>query len=88
MIDTKSTTDKKRPAFRINFCPRIERDGKQQLGRSIEIGAAWELEKGRGYRMSFNIVPQNLSEGVTFLNPIMDQEQSQQSEGDVEQEME
>ncbi len=75
---------KQRPAFRINFAPRFEKDGESQLGRSVEIGAAWALEGEKGFRLSFSVVPQNLNDGVVFLNPVQEQRQNQNADMELE----
>ena len=80
----KQDNQVKHPAFRINFCPRFEKDGKSQLGRSVEIGAAWRLDEGDGFRLSFNVVPQNLNDGVVFLNPVQQQDQKHDLDMELE----
>ena len=80
---TKEDT-KQRPAFRINFAQRFEKNGKSQLGRSVAIGAAWKLDDDKGFRLSFRVVPQNLNDGAVFLNPVPEQRQNQ----DVDMELE
>ncbi len=80
--------NKQRPAFRINFAPRFEKDGKSQLGRSVEIGAAWKLEDDKGFRLSFSVVPQNLNDGAVFLNPVQEQKERQDAKHETEMELE
>lgn len=82
----EKSSAKQKPAFRINFAPRFEKDGSSQLGRSTEVGAAWKLRDSDGYRLSFNVVPQNLSDGVLFLNPEMNQDQQAEPDSELEQE--
>lgn len=83
-MEVMTVTEKSKPAFRICFSTRFRNGNKSQLGRSVEIGAAWLLKEGDGYRLNFNVVPQNLNDGVVFLNPVPSQEQAH--DVDMEQE--
>ena len=64
---------KQKPIYRAKFCRVIGKDeaGKDQLGRAIEIGAVWaRREAAKGAILKLDIVPQDLSGGVLFLDPV------------------
>ncbi len=64
---------KNQPLYRAKFCAVIGTDenGKDKLGRSVEIGAVWERrEAGKGAILKLDIVPEGLRDGVLFLHPV------------------
>lgn len=67
------STTKQRPIYRLKFCRVIGTDeaGKDKLTRAVEIGAVWaRREEGKGAIAKFDVVPQDLSGGVLFLDPV------------------
>lgn len=68
---------KQRPLYRAKFCRVVGQDenGKDRLSRAVEIGAVWsrrEAEKGAVLRL--DIVPQDLTNGILFLDPVQTQD--------------
>ena len=64
---------KQRPIYRLKFCRVIGTDeaGKDKLARAVEIGAVWaRREEGKGAIAKFDIVPQDFTNGVLFLDPV------------------
>ncbi|MBU1211957.1 MAG: hypothetical protein KJ587_11870 [Alphaproteobacteria bacterium] len=64
---------KQKPIYRAKFCRIIGTDeaGKDKLGRTIEIGAVWSRrEAGKGAILKLDIVPQDFTNGVLFLDPV------------------
>ncbi len=67
------STTKQKPIYRAKFCRVIGTDeaGKDKLGRAIEIGAVWpRREAAKGAVLKLDIVPQDFTNGVLFLDPI------------------
>lgn len=63
----------KKPLYRVTFCPMEGKDenGKDKLSkRSVEIGAVWPTASGKSNILRLKIVPENISNGMIFLNPI------------------
>jgi len=68
---------KQKPIYRAKFCRFVGKDetGKDKLSRAVEIGAVWsrrEAEKGAVLRL--DIVPQDLTDGILFLDPVQAQD--------------
>ncbi|MEO1207636.1 MAG: hypothetical protein AAFV45_15015 [Pseudomonadota bacterium] len=66
-----------KPLYRVSFCPihGQHADGGDIMGRSVEIGAVWtRKDPTKGAMLKLNIVPQNLTDGVIFLNPVEDKD--------------
>ncbi len=64
---------KNQPLYRAKFCPVIgtKEDGKDKLGRAVEIGAVWpRREASKGAIVKLDIVPQDFTNGVLFLDPV------------------
>lgn len=64
---------KQKPIYRVKFCRVVGSDEakKDQLGKAVEIGAVWaRREASKGAILKLDIVPQDLSSGVVFLDPI------------------
>lgn len=63
---------KKQPLYRVSFCSptsETDNDGKPKLSNAVEIGAVWGRAGDKdGAIMRLNIVPQNMADGVIFLN--------------------
>ncbi|MBI1384722.1 MAG: hypothetical protein GC150_07425 [Rhizobiales bacterium] len=67
------SNSKQKPIYRAKFAPVIGTDpeGKDRLGRVVEIGAVWpRREAGKGAILKLDIVPQNFAKGVLFLDPV------------------
>ncbi|MCG8587993.1 MAG: hypothetical protein MJE66_01750 [Proteobacteria bacterium] len=63
MSDEKKT----QPTHRVSFAAK--RDGQDELGRAVEIGAIWprtDPEKEGGI-LRFDVEPKDLSDGVLFV---------------------
>ena len=64
---------KQRPIYRAKFCRIAGTDeaGRDKLGKAVEIGAVWaRREEGKGAILKLDIVPQDFSNGVLFLDPV------------------
>lgn len=63
---------KMQPLYRVSFCSptnELDKDGKPKLSNAVEIGAVWKRSGEKdGAIMRLNIVPQNIADGVIFLN--------------------
>ncbi|MEO1603553.1 MAG: hypothetical protein AAFU49_24460 [Pseudomonadota bacterium] len=68
------TTQTNKPIYRAKFARVIGTDenGKDRLSRVVEIGAVWaRREAEKGAILKLDIVPQDLSNGVLFLDPVV-----------------
>lgn len=68
---------KQKPIYRARFARVIGKDqsGKDQLGRTVEVGAVWaRREADKGAILKLDIVPQDFSNGVLFLDPVETQD--------------
>lgn len=73
---TDAQPQKKKPLFKVIFCPKIGKDqyGKEVLGIGREVGSVWErtdASKPPVIRYDFDIANMS-SAGVTFLQPYED----------------
>ena len=71
---SEQQTQKKKPLFRIIFCPKVGTDqyGKEILGPGRDVGSVWERNdpsKPPVIRYDFDIANMS-SAGVTFLRTI------------------
>ena len=63
----------KRPKYRVTFCPIEGKDeqGRDKISkRSTEIGAVWETQSRKSAILRLKLIPENLANGVIFLNPV------------------
>ncbi len=64
---------KNQPIYRAKFCAvtGTSENGNDILGKSVEIGAVWERkDPSKGAVLKLDIVPEGLSRGVLFLQPV------------------
>ncbi|MEM6500106.1 MAG: hypothetical protein AAF709_25790, partial [Pseudomonadota bacterium] len=64
---------KNQPLYRAKFCTVIGTDeaGKEKLSRAVEIGAVWaRRDPSKGAVVKLDIVPQDFTKGVLFLDPV------------------
>ncbi|MEO0620494.1 MAG: hypothetical protein AAFZ01_14600 [Pseudomonadota bacterium] len=67
------TQAKNLPLYRAKFCAVIGQDetGKDKLSRAVEIGAVFSRkDPTKGAILKLDIVPQDLRDGVLFLDPV------------------
>jgi len=67
------TKSKNLPLYRAKYCVVIgqDEDGKDKLSRAVEIGAAFSRkDPSKGAILKLDIVPQDLRNGVLFLDPV------------------
>ena len=68
---------KQKPIYRARFARVIGKDqsGKDQLGRTVEVGAVWaRREADKGAILKLDIVPQDFPNCVLFLDPVETQD--------------
>ncbi|WP_022699892.1 hypothetical protein [Oceanicaulis alexandrii] len=66
-------TKKNYPAYRLCFAPYTgtERNGRQEIGFPVEIGAAWPRDdESKGLILRLNLVPDDLRSGLILLKPV------------------
>lgn len=67
------TKAKNLPLYRAKFCAIVGQDeaGKDKLSRAVEIGAVFSRkDPTKGAILKLDIVPQDLRNGVLFLDPV------------------
>lgn len=80
-----SDENKTYPTHRVSFATkRIGKDGEEQLGRPVDIGAIWPrkgADKAGGI-LRLDVIPKDLHEGVMFVT---ENERQRSKEQDAKQ---
>lgn len=72
-MTTNSKSNGNKPVYRLGFAPRtgIDRNNQPTLGYPVEIGAVFARKDAeKGLIAKFQIVPQDLKDGVILLMPV------------------